>query len=210
MDEHAKLKGEIRDLIKDALEEMGLVYRCTFFFCCGQHPQGPSLPFPPFFFALAPPMHAGILQGLLFGGPLFLTALLPLLTMLCLNHATPHFSFFLPARFSLCYLDLLVYRFRLCLLRLLLLLPLRARDCSTKQDREVSAIIKRQCDERFGPTWECIVGEDFKAAFTHETKHFMFVASGKQNVVSRSGGASPFFFLLAALFFFFFRAQFIY
>jgi hypothetical protein len=55
--------------------------------------------------------------------------------------------------------------------------------CSAKQDREISAVIKRQCDEKYGPTWQCIVGEDFKASFTHETKHFMFIASGKQNVV---------------------------
>ena len=39
------------------------------------------------------------------------------------------------------------------------------------------------CDAKYGPTWQCIVGEDFKAAFTHETKHFMFIAYGKQNVV---------------------------
>ena len=60
--------------------------------------------------------------------------------------------------------------------------------CSTKQDREVSAIIKRQCDEKYGPTWQCIVGEDFKASFTHETKHFMFIASGKQNVLVWKSG----------------------
>ena len=53
----------------------------------------------------------------------------------------------------------------------------------SKQDREISAVIKRLCDEKYGPTWQCIVGEDFKASFTHETKHFMFIASGKQNAV---------------------------
>jgi dynein light chain LC8-type len=52
----------------------------------------------------------------------------------------------------------------------------------------VSAIIKRLCDEKYGPTWQCIVGEDFKASFTHETKHFMFIASGKQNVLVWKSG----------------------
>jgi hypothetical protein len=37
---------------------------------------------------------------------------------------------------------------------------------AAKQDREVSAYIKMQCDDKYGPTWQCIVGEDFKAAFT--------------------------------------------
>jgi hypothetical protein len=73
---------------------------------------------------------------------------------------------------------------------------------ASKQDREISLYIKRQCDEKYGPTWQCIVGEDFKASFTHQTKHFMFIASGKQNVcvlwapspipaAARSGHASP-------------------
>ena len=31
--------------------------------------------------------------------------------------------------------------------------------------------------------WNCIVGEDFKVAFTHDTKHFMFVEAGKQSVL---------------------------
>ena len=66
--------------------------------------------------------------------------------------------------------------------------PPPAHLCSTKQDREVSAIIKRLCDEKYGPTWQCIVGEDFKASFTHETKHFMFIASGKQNVLVWKSG----------------------
>ncbi len=39
------------------------------------------------------------------------------------------------------------------------------------------------CDERYGPTWQVIVGEDFKVAFTHDTKHFMFVEAGKQSVL---------------------------
>ena len=37
---------------------------------------------------------------------------------------------------------------------------------TAKQDRELSAHIKRKCDALYGPTWQCIVGEDFKAAFT--------------------------------------------
>lgn len=63
----------------------------------------------------------------------------------------------------------------------------------SKQDREISLYIKRQCDEKYGPTWQCIVGEDFKASFTHQTKHFMFIASGKQNVcVLRIGLLPPY------------------
>ena len=31
--------------------------------------------------------------------------------------------------------------------------------------------------------WNCIVGEDFKAAFAHESKHYIFVVMGKTNIM---------------------------
>ena len=40
-----------------------------------------------------------------------------------------------------------------------------------------------RCEERYGPTWQVIVGEDFKVAFTHDTKHYMLVEAGKQSVL---------------------------
>jgi hypothetical protein len=52
-----------------------------------------------------------------------------------------------------------------------------------KDDRVVAAYIKRKCDEKYGPTWQVLCGEDFKAAFTHDTKHMMFLESGKMNVL---------------------------
>ena len=37
--------------------------------------------------------------------------------------------------------------------------------------------------ERFGPIWNCVVGEDFKAAIAHENRHFIFVVMGKTNIL---------------------------
>ncbi len=88
---------------------------------------------------------------------------------------------------------------------------------ASKDDKVISAYIKRKCDERYGPTvsrlqharaclpsfgaplphptltrpspvpvppqWHCIVGEDFKAAIAHESKHFIFVTMGKTNIL---------------------------
>lgn len=42
---------------------------------------------------------------------------------------------------------------------------------------------QRKCDERYGPTWHCIVGDDFKGAVSHESKHFIFINMGKSNVL---------------------------
>jgi dynein light chain LC8-type len=37
-------------------------------------------------------------------------------------------------------------------------------------------------DEKYGPTWHVIVGADFKAFVTHESKSFIFFYSGKMAV----------------------------
>ena len=52
-----------------------------------------------------------------------------------------------------------------------------------KEDRFVAAFIQHKCNEKYGPAWQCIVGEDFKVAFTHDTKHFMFLEAGKLSVL---------------------------
>jgi len=51
-----------------------------------------------------------------------------------------------------------------------------------------SPTVQRKFDEKYGPTWHCIVGEDFKAAISHESKTFVFIDMGKGNVLfPRSG-----------------------
>ena len=34
-------------------------------------------------------------------------------------------------------------------------------------------------DSKYGPTWHCIVGADFRSYVTHESKHFIFFYHGK-------------------------------
>lgn len=34
-------------------------------------------------------------------------------------------------------------------------------------------------DQKYGPTWHCIVGSDFRAFVTHDHKHFIFFYVGK-------------------------------
>ena len=38
-------------------------------------------------------------------------------------------------------------------------------------EMEISKHIKAQFDEKYGPTWHCVVGSDFKLQCTHEAKH---------------------------------------
>ena len=48
--------------------------------------------------------------------------------------------------------------------------------------------LQRKFDTKYGPTWHCIVGSDFKAAFTHESKNFIFLTVGKSNVLLYKSG----------------------
>ncbi len=43
--------------------------------------------------------------------------------------------------------------------------------------------LQHKFEEKYGPTWHVVVGEDFKAAITHESKTFFFVSVGKSNVL---------------------------
>lgn len=52
-----------------------------------------------------------------------------------------------------------------------------------KEEKDVSAFIKRKFDKKYGPTWHCIVGSDFKAFVSHESKHFIFFYIGKSAIL---------------------------
>lgn len=44
-------------------------------------------------------------------------------------------------------------------------------------------LLQRKFDKKYGPTWHCIVGSDFKAFVSHESKHFIFFYIGKSAIL---------------------------
>ena len=46
-----------------------------------------------------------------------------------------------------------------------------------------SAAIKEQMESKYGPTWHCIVGGDYRAEVSYEAKHFLFTYVGKTAVL---------------------------
>ena len=48
-----------------------------------------------------------------------------------------------------------------------------------QEEKDISKHIKAHFDQKYGPTWHCIVGSDFRAFVTHESKHFIFFYVGK-------------------------------
>ncbi len=59
---------------------------------------------------------------------------------------------------------------------------------SNASEKNVSKQIKTHFDFKYGPTWHCIVGSDFKAYVTHESKHFIFFYIGKTAVCLYKAG----------------------
>ena len=43
-----------------------------------------------------------------------------------------------------------------------------------QKEKDISKYIKAFFDKKYGPTWHCFVGSDFRAFVTHESKHFIF------------------------------------
>ena len=53
----------------------------------------------------------------------------------------------------------------------------------TGQLSEVARHVKEVFDAKYGPTWHCIVGNDFRAVVTHESKTFIFFYVGKNAIM---------------------------
>jgi len=43
-----------------------------------------------------------------------------------------------------------------------------------KIEKDIAAFIKKEFDQKFNPTWHCVVGRNFGSFVTHETKHFIY------------------------------------
>ncbi|KAE8896471.1 hypothetical protein PF005_g1582 [Phytophthora fragariae] len=48
------------------------------------------------------------------------------------------------------------------------------------QEKEIAKHIKTWMEEKYGPTWHCIVGSEYKTAFTYESKNFVRFNVGKK------------------------------
>ena len=59
---------------------------------------------------------------------------------------------------------------------------------SDKDESEVARLIAAQLDKDFGPTWFVIVGQDFSAAYTAETKRVTQFCIGKVSFLLYKAG----------------------
>ena len=53
---------------------------------------------------------------------------------------------------------------------------------------DVAKHIKEFFDSKYGLTWHCIVGNDFRAFVTHESKTFIFFYQGKNAIMLYKAG----------------------
>jgi len=45
-------------------------------------------------------------------------------------------------------------------------------------EKDIAAQIKKEFDQRHGPTWHVVVGKNFGSYVTHETRHFIYFYVG--------------------------------
>ncbi|XP_040433247.1 dynein light chain 2, cytoplasmic-like [Cygnus olor] len=55
-------------------------------------------------------------------------------------------------------------------------------------EREIAALIKREFEKKYSPTWPCVVGRKFGSYVSHETKHFIFFLVRGLNVLLFKAG----------------------
>lgn len=56
-------------------------------------------------------------------------------------------------------------------------------------EKDIACYIKMEFDKKYGATWHCIVGRNFSAFVTHETKHFMYFYIGQNGILLFRSGA---------------------
>ncbi|XP_027265826.1 dynein light chain 1, cytoplasmic [Cricetulus griseus] len=55
-------------------------------------------------------------------------------------------------------------------------------------EKENAAHIKKEFDNKYKPTWHCIVGRNFGSSVTHETKHFNYFYLGQVAILLFKSG----------------------
>ncbi|KAL3313458.1 Dynein light chain Tctex-type [Cichlidogyrus casuarinus] len=55
-------------------------------------------------------------------------------------------------------------------------------------EKDIAAYIKKDFDQKYGPTWHCIVGRNYGSYVTHETKHFIYFYLGQIAVLLYKSG----------------------
>jgi len=61
--------------------------------------------------------------------------------------------------------------------------------CKTNTiEKDIAAQIKKELDQKYGPTWHVVVGRSFGSFVTHETKHFLYAYVGEMAVLLFKSG----------------------
>ncbi|CAL8465437.1 g4973 [Coccomyxa elongata] len=55
-------------------------------------------------------------------------------------------------------------------------------------EKDIAAAIKKHFDDKYKPTWHCIVGKNFGSYVTHESSHFIYFYIGPQAVLLFKSG----------------------
>jgi dynein light chain LC8-type len=55
-------------------------------------------------------------------------------------------------------------------------------------EKDIASFIRREFENKYNPTWHCIVGRNFGSFITHETKHFIYFYTGQVAILLFKAG----------------------
>ena len=55
-------------------------------------------------------------------------------------------------------------------------------------EKDIAAFIETEFNERYSPTWHCVVGGNFGPFVAHETKHFIYFHLGQVAILLFKSG----------------------
>ena len=55
-------------------------------------------------------------------------------------------------------------------------------------EKDIAAFIKKEFDNKYNPTWHCIVGKNFGSYVTHESRYFIYFYYGQLAVLLYKSG----------------------
>ncbi|CAH8461796.1 unnamed protein product [Heterobilharzia americana] len=57
-----------------------------------------------------------------------------------------------------------------------------------KIEKDIAGHIKKECDQKHLPSWQCIVGKNFGSYVTHESGYFVYMYAGGNAILLYKAG----------------------
>ena len=56
-------------------------------------------------------------------------------------------------------------------------------------EKDIATFVKKEFDQKYHPSWHCVVGRNFGSYVTHEAKHFIYFYLGQVAILLFKSGS---------------------